>query len=90
VAVKGKKDGVKIYTAKRALEAEEKKAWDLHNAAMQEYYTRNFDRAAGIFRSVGTILHDDFPSSLLMERCQEYIKDPPPMDWKGVEVMKTK
>jgi class 3 adenylate cyclase/HAMP domain-containing protein len=90
VAVKGKKEGVKIFTAKRTLEAEESEAWKLHNAGMEEYYKRNFDRAAGLFQKVGTILPDDFASGLLMERCREYIKDPPPVEWKGVEVMKTK
>ena len=90
VAVKGKTVGVKIYSAKRALEAAEREAWETHNAAMTEYYRRNFGRAAGLFEDVGRRLPDDFASQQLRARCLLYEKDPPPADWDGVEVMKTK
>jgi hypothetical protein len=90
VAVKGKENGVKIYTGKRALDGAESEAWDLHNAAMEEYDTRSFDKAAGMFRGVGDLLPGDYPSDLLMKRCQKYMKNPPPANWKGVEVMLTK
>jgi class 3 adenylate cyclase/HAMP domain-containing protein len=90
VAVKGKTRGVKIYTAKLALEAAEKEAWDMHNAAMGEYYRRGFARSAELFAEVGRRLPGDYASSLLRERCLVYGSNPPPEDWDGVEVMKTK
>ncbi len=90
VAVKGKKDGVKIYTAKRSLASAESEAWKVHNAGMEEYFNRNFARAAEMFRSVGAALPDDYPSDLLMKRCLAYIKNPPPADWDKVEVMTSK
>ena len=90
VEVKGKTTGVKIFTGKRALAGTESEAWDLHNSAMEEYEKRNFDKAAKMFRGVGEILPGDYPSDLLLKRCQKYIKNPPPADWKGVEVMLTK
>jgi class 3 adenylate cyclase/HAMP domain-containing protein len=92
VAVKGKDYGVKIFTGKRALQAAEREAWELHNAAMTEYdyEKRNFEKAAEMFRGVGDMLPGDYPSDLLMKRCQKYMKNPPPASWKGVEVMLTK
>jgi class 3 adenylate cyclase/HAMP domain-containing protein len=91
VAVKGKTEGVKIYSAKLSLDGTEREAWDMHNAAMLEYYPgRHFASAARKFEDVGRMLPDDFASTLLRDRCLLYEKDPPPPDWDGVEVMKSK
>jgi class 3 adenylate cyclase len=90
VAVKGKKLGVKIYSAKLALEAPEREAWDMHNAGMEDYYQRNFGRAARTFEEVVHRLPEDFAGQLLRDRCLLYEKEPPAADWDGVEVMKTK
>ena len=90
VAVKGKKLGVKIYSAKLALEAPEREAWDMHNAAMEDYYARSFGKAARGFQEVARRLPEDFASQLLRDRCLLYEKEPPAADWDGVEVMKTK
>ena len=90
VAVKGKKEGVKIYSAKLTLDAAEREAWDMHNAAMDDYYGRRFGTAARKFQDVGRMLPDDFASTLLRDRCMVYDKDPPPENWDRVEVMKSK
>lgn len=90
VAVKGKTQGVKIYAAKRTLEAAEQEAWAMHNAAMEEYYKRNFGKAARMFGEVGRRLPGDFVSQHLGERCAAYEREPPPREWDGVEVMKSK
>ncbi|MCL2067041.1 MAG: HAMP domain-containing protein [Treponema sp.] len=90
VAVKGKTRGVKIYTVKSSLSSTEKKAWQIHNQAMELYYRRSFLEAAGKFREVFTLLRKDFNSENLCKRCLEYANKPPPSVWDGVEVMKTK
>jgi class 3 adenylate cyclase len=90
VAVKGKKEGVKIYSAKLKLEGTEREAWGMHNAAMDDYYGRRFGTAARKFEDVGRMLPDDFASTLLRDRCLLYEKDPPPENWDRVEVMKSK
>jgi adenylate cyclase len=90
VAVKGKKQGVKVYTASLALEGAEREAWDMHNAAMEEYSGRRFGAAARMFEEVGRRLPDDYASELLRVRCLKLEKDPPPEDWAHVEVMQTK
>jgi adenylate cyclase len=90
VAVKGKTRGDRIYTVKRTLDESEKEAWEIHNAAMEEYYRRDFEKAIGLFRNVQIIMPDDLPSKILMERCEMYEKNPPPKNWDGVMAMDTK
>ncbi|MDR2103327.1 MAG: HAMP domain-containing protein [Treponema sp.] len=90
VAVQGKTRGVKIYTLKRSLSAEEQKAWALHNKGMEFYYRRFFKEAAERFQAALTLLPGDFNAQNLLTRCLAYASDPPPQGWNGVEVMKTK
>ena len=90
VTVKGKTKGVRIYTSKPKLSEAEARAWPLHNEGMELYFDRRFDDAAGRFRSVQTLLPDDWSAKTMLDRCLEYKNDPPPADWDGAEVMKTK
>jgi len=90
VAVKGKTQGVKIYTVKKSLAAGEAKAWAIHNQGMELYYRRDFGGAAKRFQEVLTVLPDDFNAANLLKRCQTYAVTPPPPGWDGVEVMQTK
>jgi len=87
VAVKGKKEGVKIYTSRRTLAAREKEAWGLHNLGMAEYYDRSFGKAMRYFGDVLRILPGDVSATLLLERSARYQRQPPPPEWEGVEVM---
>jgi adenylate cyclase len=87
VAVKGRKAGVKIYTARRTLTAAENEGWGAHNMGMAEYYERSFARAAGYFRDALKAMPEDLVAAMLMERSQNYRKNPPPPEWDGVEVM---
>jgi len=90
VAVKGKTKGVKIFTVKKTLSAEEQKAWPVHNQGMKLYYNRSFREASEKFREVIGLLPGDFNADSLYKRCVEYASSPPPAGWDGVEVMKTK
>jgi class 3 adenylate cyclase/HAMP domain-containing protein len=90
VAVKGKTQGVKIYTVKRSLTGNEEQAWALHNEGMEAYYCRSFEEAEAKFQEVLNLLPADFIARVLLARCKNYALTPPPDDWDGVEVMKTK
>jgi class 3 adenylate cyclase/HAMP domain-containing protein len=96
VAVKGKTRGVRIYTVKRALSQAEAAAWPLHNQGMTLYYKRSFREAAEKFKEAYRLLakdpvgYRDPNAENLFHRCAEYAVNPPPADWDGVEVMKTK
>jgi adenylate cyclase len=76
-----------IYTVKRSVEGAEHEAWDLHNAAMEEYFPgRNFPKAAVLFAQVQKLLPGDAPGALMLERCRRYAKKAPPPDWDGAEI----
>ncbi len=91
VAVKGKKQGVGIYTARRKLNDAEAEAWALHNGAMEMFYPgRDFQGAAERFHQVRNILPQDHAAELLEGRCREFLRNPPPKDWDGVTVMEHK
>jgi len=90
VAVKGKTKGVKIFTVKLDISPNEQKAWPLHNTGMKLYYRRSFEEAAQKFKEVLGILQGDFNAENLYNRCKEYALNPPPDNWNGVEIMKTK
>jgi adenylate cyclase len=90
VTVKGKTRGVKIYSVSRALEAAERDAWEMNDAAMAAYTNRRFAEAARMFEEVGRRLPGDFPSGQLRDRCLQFEREPPPAEWDGAEVMKSK
>lgn len=90
VAVKGKTKGVKIYTVKRVLSQTEAAAWTAHNQGMLLFYKRSFREAAEKFKEAYRLLAKDPNAESLFRRCAEYATNPPPENWDGVEVMKTK
>lgn len=56
-----------------------------------EYYRkRDFSNALSYFSECLKIDPEDGPSKVYLERCKEYIQNPPPSDWDGVFEMKTK
>jgi len=92
VAVKGKKQGVRIFTVKRSLTSAEEKAWAYHNQGMILYLPpkRDFAGAARRFQEVLKLIPNDANAAALLERCKQYSASPPPPDWDGVEIMKSK
>jgi hypothetical protein len=57
---------------------------------MELYYRRSFREAAEKFKEAYRLLEKDSNSENLFRRCAEYAANPPPAEWDGVEVMKTK
>ncbi|MDI6803991.1 MAG: CHASE2 domain-containing protein [Bacteroidota bacterium] len=54
------------------------------------YRQRNWEKAIKNFEEALKIKPDDYPSKLYIERSQAFIQTPPPDNWDGVFVMKTK
>ena len=90
VMVKGKNKAVRLYTTGRGLSGKQKQAWDMHNAAMEQYLSQSFTGAMAMFGQVQKLLPGDFVSGMMFERCRNYEREPPPPGWEGAEVMKTK
>lgn len=54
------------------------------------YKLMDFSKARDCFASALKIDKNDGPSKVYYYRCKHYIDNPPPDDWDGVFVMKTK
>ena len=90
VVVKGKTQGEKIFTAKKSLNEREKEAWAYHHRALRYYFKQDFKEAVRLFKSVEKLLPKDHIAGMFMGRCQRYLKDPPPSDWNGLEILTSK
>jgi adenylate cyclase len=90
VAVFGKTQGERIFTAKERLDERERKGWKYHEAGLRLYYRRDFRKAAAYFQEVQKYIPGDVVSAQLFDRCKIYVKSPPPADWTGVYVLTEK
>jgi len=92
IRVKGKKQPVTIYELLGTV-AEQKTYESLlneYNCALESYRRRNWEDAAGRFGLILAARPQDGPTQALLQRCLEFLEEPPPEDWDGVYVMKSK
>ncbi len=61
-----------------------------YNKGLELYRQRKFGESRELFKKCLEILPGDGPSRIYVERCDAFIKTPPPPDWDGVFVMTTK
>jgi hypothetical protein len=61
-----------------------------YNKGLDLYRSRHFQEARDFFKKCLEIVPGDGPSQIYIERCDVFIKTPPPADWDGVFVMTTK
>jgi adenylate cyclase len=90
VAVKGKKEGVKIFSTQRTLTPREKEAWEINETAFSHFYNRDFEQAANLFKRISELIKNDHPSELLLRRCKDLMANPPAKSWTGIKVMEIK
>ena len=90
IAVKGKKQGVNIYTVigtNREMEFLNYAPFrEMHNMMLDDYRSKNFTRAMLSCEKLMTSFNGGMKNyySMMIERCEDYIKNPPPADWDGV------
>jgi len=88
VAVKGKSKAVRIYELQDEKDADSTRRAETvaYEQAFERYLARDFAAAIDILKP-----HDgDPPSAVLIERCRGYLREPPPEDWIGIFVAKSK
>jgi adenylate cyclase len=90
IAVKGKSEGISVYTARSMLTPAEDKGWSIHEEAVAKYYARDFRLAADLFREVLSLLPEDSPAEIYLERAEAFARSPPEEAWDGVEVLTEK
>lgn len=92
VAVKGKREGVRIYEplaagAEATALAARAAAW---NEAFTRYLARDFAGAAPTFTAWLRERPGDEPAAHLVEQCQAFAAHPPGPEWDGTVVMNSK
>lgn len=86
VAVKGKQQPVPIYELMAVDDGEVRETF---NEAFKLYRNREFAVALQLFEELSTQKHDHV-SGLYVSRCRDFIAAPPPPEWDGVFVAKSK
>lgn len=69
---------------------EKRKVLDFFAMGRKAYKLMNFAEARDCFLKALEVDPEDGPSKVYSARCKHYIENPPPEDWDGVFVMKTK
>jgi adenylate cyclase len=98
VAVKGKNKGVKIFELIAGLTSDDEipataddlKSIDLTERAFSAYLGRNFKVALELYTDLVKLFPKDGLGQIYIERCKEYLTNPPSPDWNGVTHMKEK
>jgi adenylate cyclase len=96
VVFKGKNRATEILTVLRdkAMPLSEKEAavLRLYDGGLELFRPprRDFDGAKAKFEEALRLDPDDYLCTMYIERCIDYAKNPPPPDWQGEEVAKTK
>jgi adenylate cyclase len=88
VAVKGKSKAVRIYEllGTKGGAAARDEAIAAYEEAFERYLARDFASAIDILKKHGA----DQPGAILIERCRDYLREPPPQDWSGIFVAQSK
>lgn len=89
IAVKGKTQGVKIYTVLDLISNLDEKFFkvrDMHNTMLELYRSRDFSQAIEIAYKILIISHEDMTNyyNMMIDRCKDYIVDPPAPNWDGI------
>jgi adenylate cyclase len=92
IRVKGKKKPVRVYELLATSEhaAEYAELLDSYNYGLESYRAQDWAAAAGHFGDIMRTRPLDGPTQVLLQRCFEFLEEPPPQDWDGVYVAKAK
>ncbi|MCT7948445.1 GAF domain-containing protein [Ancylothrix sp. C2] len=94
IRVKGKHQAVNIYELigdrRQPLDGQKAKMLELYEAGRHAYLVRNFKKSLVYFNQIEEIDPTDRVVAVYLERCLNYLKNPPPETWDGVHTMTTK
>lgn len=92
VKVKGKKKPIFVYellSGKNMLSKKQIEFNKIYENGLDFYFKKNWKPAIETFQTSQKIKKDK-ATQILINRCQKFIKNPPPKDWDGVWEMETK
>ena len=89
VAVKGKGQAVTLYEVLDAEDESRRKAKEaslsVFEQSLTDYYAKNFKLAMQGFTEALVIDPIDEVIKIYIQRCENHILNPPPVDWQGFE-----
>ena len=91
--VEGKQQPIRVFelgAEKGELPPATREAYAIFSDALRLYRERRFKEARTEFLRVTLLLPNDRPSHLYIDRCDQFIRTPPPPEWDGVFVMTSK
>lgn len=91
--VEGKTRPIRVFelaAVKGELTPVKREAFSIFSDALRLYRERRFAEARAEFLRVTLLLPNDRPSNLYIDRCDQFMRTPPPPDWDGVFVMTSK
>ena len=92
--VKGKTEGVLVHEiiAKKddGINDTKQKTIDIYLKGLSAYKESRWDDGIELFTEALSIDSNDSPSSVYLERCNQFKVTPPPDDWDGIFTMRTK
>lgn len=93
LAVKGKDRPVEVFEV-RGYRRDENELWLQAEAAYKDgislYLARNWEKAIAAFSAVLQLLPEDGPAQVYIDRCEEFKQYPPPENWDGRYILKSK
>lgn len=90
VAVKGRHQGIPIYSVYRQLSSSEEEALQIFSEGRTLYNKRGFKEALDFFWKGQSLFPSDRIFEIYINRCLEFIDIPPSEDWNGVTTMDQK
>ena len=88
VKVKGKVKPTSIYSVfLKKKEITKPEFIKNYNKAMSMYKIKNWKTALEYFQNVLKIMPNDYISQMYIERCNNFIKNPPPENWDGAKAL---
>jgi adenylate cyclase len=92
--VKGKTKGVMVHEVicrkSEGLDETKRQVIDVYNQGLAAYKERRWQDGIDLFGKALAIDPADGPSGVYLDRCRDYLNDPPPDDWDGIFTMRTK
>ncbi|MEE4297993.1 MAG: CHASE2 domain-containing protein [Pseudomonadales bacterium] len=93
IRVVGKREAVRVHELlerRGNLDPERSELVARYNRALELYKARKFQEAIDAFRHALEVVPLDGPSLTYIDRCEDYLHEPPPADWDGVYTLTAK
>jgi len=87
IRVKGRVEPVKIYELidkKGEIDSKKTEILKIFQDGLSKYRERNWEDALNDFKKALELDKNDGPSKVYVQRCEKFIKNPPPDNWDGV------